>query len=63
LNERYEKALNQRRKFRNLYLNDSSRGENKIKYNESKKEASRIYKYEKRAYTKNILEEAKKISQ
>ncbi|VVC38393.1 Endonuclease/exonuclease/phosphatase,Reverse transcriptase domain, partial [Cinara cedri] len=59
-NERCEKALNQRKKFRNLYLNDPSHKENKTKYNKIRKDASRIFKYEKRVYTKNILEEAGK---
>lgn len=31
-----------------------------MKYYESRKETSRIFKKEKRAYTKNILEEAEK---
>lgn len=59
-NEKCEKALNRRKKFRNLYLNDPFHEGNKIKYNESRKESSRIFKYEKIAYTKNILEEAEK---
>jgi len=61
-NERCEKALNQRKKFRNIYLNDPSHEENKLKYNVSRKEASQIVKYEKRAYEKHF-EGSRKLSQ
>lgn len=61
-NERCEKALNQRKKFRNLYLNDPSHEENKIKYNESRKEASRIFKYEKEPIRKIFWKKQKNIT-
>jgi len=59
-NDRCEKAIILRKNFRNLYLNDPTQEENKRKYNESRKEANCILKYEKRAFTKSILEEAEK---
>jgi hypothetical protein len=59
-NGRCEKAQNQKKKCRNLYLNDPSHEKNKTKYNGSRKEAIRIFKFEKSACTKNILEEVEK---
>ncbi|VVC33226.1 Hypothetical protein CINCED_3A012235 [Cinara cedri] len=58
-NDVCEDILNQRNHARNQWLNDQYNKENEAVYKKCQKRASRIFKREKKKFTRKLLEEAK----
>jgi len=57
-NNSCKEAFNIRKETRTQLLNDPTNREKAMVYKERQKEASNIFRYEKRKYTKDVLEEA-----
>jgi len=53
-----KEAFNRRKEARTQFLNDPTNREKAIVYKERQKEANNTFRYEKRKYTKDVLEEA-----
>lgn len=57
-NSSCEEALNRRKETRLQWINDPSNLEKEITYKECQKETNNIYRFKKRKYTKDILQDA-----